>query len=398
MNKKVMIILGIILGIILIRFCMNAFSQNMMKVMMAKRPAPSVLVGEVGEASVIRKFELPARIEAIYHIDVLARIDGYLTKSYFKEGDYVKKGQVIFEIEPEQYALAVRKAQANVNATRADLVYAEKQLYRAAELVKKDYIAKSSYDETLARRDSLRAQLAMNQSLLADANRNYSYTRVKAPVNGKISLISIPVGNYVTVSSGALTTINSSDPIYVQFSIDTKDYQILVNADGGNAKRKTELLINKIKYPHQGVQDFVDNNVDIETGTVRLRATFDNPDGQLIHGDYASVILYSNSPVKVPVVPQVAVLENPQGKYVYKLDEKGIPQLTTITVAEQNGTNWVVKSGLEVGDKIIVDGLQKVVPGNSVKQVSKEEMDKIKAGENNKDKKQNKKNKDEEED
>ena len=298
----------------------------------------------------------------------------------FKEGDYVKAGQVLFLIEPTEYSNAANVAGANVKNLKAQLVYAEKQLARAAELVKKDYIAKAQYDQMLSNRDALKAQLASAQASYNDANRNLSYTRVKSPVDGKVGIINVTVGNYVSPSTGALTTINSTNPIYVTFPLDSNDFQALSSADKSNNKnRKVELLLSGGgKYPTNGVQDFQDNKVDPSTGTVTMRATFQNPDNQLIHGEFVTVKLYSNNPVDVPVAPVTAVLENQAGKYVYKLDENELPQLTYVKTGEQHGENWIITEGLQKGDRIVTEGLQKVIPGKPVKIVTEEEMQKIK--------------------
>lgn len=348
---------------------------------MLNKPAPSVTVQAIGTQKVIRKFEAPGRVVSKYRVDVLARISGYLEKSYFKEGDYVKQGQILFLIEPTEYSNAANVAGANVRNLRAQLVYAEKQLRRAAELVKKDYIAKAQYDQLLSNRDALKAQLASAEASYNDANRNLGYTRVKSPVNGKVGIINVTVGNYVSPTSGALTTINSTNPIYVTFPLDSTDFQVLADADKANNKnRKVELLLSGgAKYPINGVQDFQDNKVDQSTGTVTLRATFQNPNNELIHGEFVTIRLYSNNPVEVPVAPVTAVLENQAGKYVYKLDENNLPQLTYVKTGEQNGNNWIINEGLQKGDRIITEGLQKVIPGKPVKIVTEEEMKKIKS-------------------
>jgi membrane fusion protein (multidrug efflux system) len=347
---------------------------------MKKQPAPSVALHEIGEENIIRSFEAPGRVVSQYRVDVLARISGYLLKSYFKEGDDVKAGQVLFQIEPTEYSNASSVAAADVKNLKAQLDYAEKQLVRADELVKKDYIAKSQYDQILSQRDSLRAQLASAQARYNDANRNLGYTSVKAPVNGKIGIINVTVGNYVTPSVGALTTINSTDPIYVTFPLDSKDFQAIAASDvGANTNRKVELYTaSGQKYQFDGVQDFQDNKVDVTTGTVTLRATFKNPDNQLIHGEFATVKLYANKPTNVPVAPVEAVMENQAGKYVYKIDESNIPQLVYIKTGEQIGNNWLISEGLKKGDKIVIEGLQKVTPGKPVTIVSQEDMKKIK--------------------
>lgn len=382
MKKNIIIFLSVIIVAILIRYGFSTFQAIMQGKAMANKPAPTVTVQEIETRNVIRSFDAPGRVVSKYRVDVMARISGYLLKSYFKEGDTVRAGQTLFLIEPTEYSNASNVAAANVKNLKAQLVYAEKQLARAAELVKKDYIAKAQYDQILSQRDALRAQLASAQASLNDANRNLGYTNVKSPVNGKVGIINVTVGNYVSPTSGALTTINSTNPIYVTFPIESADFQALAVADKSNNKnRKVELIMNGgTKYSKLGVQDFQDNKVDQTTGTVTMRATFDNPNNELIHGEFVTVKLYSNNPVEVPVAPVTAVLENQAGKYVYKLDDKNLPQLVYVKTGEQNGDNWIIKEGLQKGDRIVTEGLQKVIPGKPVTIVTAEEMKKIKNG------------------
>ena len=382
MKKNIIIFLSIIIGAILIRYGVSLSQAIMQGKAMKNKPAPTVTVQEIETKNVIRSFDAPGRVMSKYRVDVMARISGYLLKSYFKEGDTVRAGQTLFLIEPTEYSNASNVAAANVKNLKAQLVYAEKQLARAAELVKKNYIAKAQYDQILSQRDALRAQLASAQASLNDANRNLGYTNVKSPVNGKVGIINVTVGNYVSPTSGALTTINSTNPIYVTFPIESADFQALAVADKSNNKnRKVELILNGgTKYSKLGVQDFQDNKVDQTTGTVTMRATFANPNNELIHGEFVTVKLYSNNPVEVPVAPVTAVLENQAGKYVYKLDDKNLPQLVYVKTGEQNGDNWIIKEGLQKGDRIVTEGLQKVIPGKPVTIVTVEEMKKIKNG------------------
>lgn len=379
MKKKIIIVVLAVLLAIATRFIMSVAGSYMKKNSAKNRPAPNVVVDTISEQDVIQSFDAPGRVVSKYQVSVMARISGYLQKSYFKEGDYVKAGETLFLIEPVEYQNAASVAGANIQNIRAQLAYANKQLARAEELVKQDYIAKSRYDEILANRDALQAQLKAAQSNFNDTNRNLSYTRVKAPVDGRIGIIDVTVGNYVTPSSGSLTTINSTNPIYVTFPLSSEDYASISSIDeNANAKRRVELYFqNGDKYNQDGVQDFLDNKVDQSTGTVTMRATFQNKDNKLLHGEFVNVKLYANHPVKVPVVPIVAVQENQEGKYVYTIDETGMPKLTYIKVQGQSGDKWIVKDGLKAGDRVIVDGILKVTPGTPVKIVSKEEMAKL---------------------
>ena len=377
MKKNIIIIIAIIIAAVIFRYGFNVYDNIRQGRMSKNKKAPEVTVAQIKENEIIRSFEAPGRVVSKYQVNVLARMAGYLQKSYFKEGDFVKAGQTLFLIEPQEFSNAADVAKADVENTRAQLVYAEKQLARAKELVAKDYIAKSQYDNLLAQRDSLKAQLASAEARYNDTNRSLGYTHVKAPVDGRIGIITVTLGNYVTPSSGPLTTINSTDPIYVTFPLDSTDFNALSAADGADHKnRKTEIYFsNGQKYPLIGTQDFHDNKIDQSTGTVTMRATFQNPNNQLLHGEFVTVKLYSNNPEKTPVVPQTAVQENQAGKYVYKLDENDLPQLVYIKIGEQQGTNWIVNEGLKAGDRIVIDGLQKVVPGQPVTVVTEQNKD-----------------------
>ncbi len=381
MKKVIIITLSIVIAAVLARFLTYQFQGFQMAKKMKMAGAPGVTIQTVEARDVIKKFEAPGRIQSVSRIDIVARVSGYLTKSYFKEGDVVKKGQVLFEIEPQEYQLAANKAKANLDNAQAQLVYYEKQLTRAKELVKQDYIAKAKYDEVLAQRDSYRAQVSMYKSAYQDALRNLSYTKVKAPVDGQVGMIKLTVGNYVTAQSGALTTLNSVDPIYVTFPLDAKNYTELLRIDKtASVNRNVDLYFSTgAKYDFSGIQNFHDNNVDPTTGSILMRATFPNPKGMLINGNYATVYIYSKEKENVPVVPQIAVLENPQYKYVYKIDDKGLPQIQQIETFGQDGKDWVVKSGLKAGDKVIVLGIQGVIPSRPVRELTQEEINAIDA-------------------
>lgn len=381
MKKKILLIIIIALFAIGFRFVTSSIGGMMKQKARLNVAPPNVVVQQIEENNVIRTFDAPGRVVSKYQVSIMARISGYLQKSFFKEGDYVKAGETLFLIEPAEYQNASNVAGANIQNIKAQLAYANKQLARAEELVRQDYIAKAKYDEILANRDALKAQLSAAQSNYKDTNRNLSYTRVKAPVDGRIGIIDVTVGNYVTPSSGSLTTINSTNPIYVTFPLSSEDYAAISSIDKkADARRKVELFFqNGDKYELNGVQDFLDNKVDQTTGTVTLRATFQNPNNKLLHGEFVNVRLFANNPVKVPVVPIVAVQENQEGKYVYTIDNKGLPKLTYIKTQGQSGDNWIVKDGLKYGDKVIVEGILKVTPGSPVKIVSKEQMEVIKA-------------------
>lgn len=378
MRRNIFIIVAVVLLLIGGRWFLSNMDNNKAIKARESMRAPMVTVAEVETRNVTRQFQANARVLAKYRVDVLARISGYLTKSYFKEGDYVKAGQVLFEIEPQQYQYAANKARADYDNARSMSDYYNKQLARYKELVAQDYVARSEYDNVLAQYDAYSAQMDSAESAYRDAQRNLGYTKVKSPVDGRVGLIAVTVGNFVSTASGALTTINSANPMYITFPLNSKDYAELVRIDGANVERDVEFFFSTgQKYELKGVQDFHDNKVDETTGTITLRATFPNPKDELLQGDFGRVIIYSKSKDDLPVVPQSATLENQEGLYVYVLDEQNLPKMVYIKTMGQTDDNmWIVSEGVKKGDKILTNGMQKVIPGKPVKIVSSMPQDK----------------------
>ncbi len=369
MRKKIIIIVLVVFALIFGRMIISNYDKIKTAKQRALSKVPAVTVATVGTENVQRQFSATARVAAKYRVDVLARISGYLTKSYFKEGDYVKAGQLLFEIEPQEYQYAADRAKANLANAKSQYSYYQKQLARYQELVKQDYIARSDYDNMLSQRDAYKAQVDSLESAYRDAQRNLSYTHVKSPVNGRVGMISVTEGNYVSMNSGPLTTINSYEPMYVTFPLESQNYAELVRIDKtANINREVEYIFSSgQKYKYKGIQDFHDNKIDESTGTITMRATFPNPDDQLIQGDFGRVILYSKEKDAVPVVPQIATMENQEGRYVYVLDEKDLPRMVYIKTMGEHDGKWLVQSGVKAGDRILTSGLQKVIPGNPVR-------------------------------
>ena len=373
MRKKIIVILAVLSALVFMRMLITQFDKSTTAKQRKASSVPAVTVDTVKTEKVRREFPAAARVVAKYRVDVLARINGYLTHSYFKEGDYVKAGQVLFEIEPQEYAYAAGRAKADLENARSQQVYYDKQLARYKELVENDFVARADYDNVLAQRDAYTAQVASRENAYRDAQRNLGYTKVKSPVDGRVGIIDVTVGNYVSANSRPLTTINSSDPMYITFPIDAKDFAELVRIDGApDANREVDFIFNNgQKYEYTGVQDFHDNKIDESMGTITLRATFPNPKDELLQGGFGRAIVYSNKKDDMPIVPQEATMENQEGMYVYVLDNENLPRMTYIKTMGQINNNWIVYDGVKEGDRILTTGLQKVVPGSKVKIVQK---------------------------
>jgi len=309
------------------------------------------------------------RILAVFHVDVVARIDGYLQAKFFNEGAMVKKGDLLYQIEPYTYAAKVSEASANLRNSQAALKDSAKNLYRAEQLVKEDFISKAEYDDRLALRDKDRASVDSNRAALRQAQINYGYTKIYSPIDGKIGKMYITEGNYVTPSSGSLVTIVSMEPILVDFPLKSKDYLALKKAskvdDLSDISVQITLSDDTI-YSEKGTIDFINNTIDETTGTVTVRAKFHNKEKILVPGDYVSVKITLENPENVILVPQEAVLESADGKYLYTIDEKNIARKKMIEVGNDYRGNWIIKSGVQPGDVVATSGLQYIQPDQEV--------------------------------
>ena len=218
--------------------------------------------------------EATGRVEAKYSVDLVARVPGFLIKKYFTEGDFVKKEQILFQIDPREYQLEVNNSQANVNQYSALLKNAQQELNRANALVKEDLISRSDVDSSLASRNQYRALLDAAKQQLELAKVNLSYTSIKSPIDGRIGKVNITEGNYVTATSGGLVNISSVNPVYVTFSLKSSDFVKLLRAskDLSDVDVKVQFTGGSW-YDKIGRINFVDNKIDIDSGSVTLRAT-----------------------------------------------------------------------------------------------------------------------------
>ena len=377
MKKILIIVSAVILTLILIRFSITKYSEYSRAKSLAMTSTPTVELGEVKEIDIFKSIEIPGRVQSMNKVDLVARIDGYLQKKHFKEGDFVKKGQVLFTIEPTQYLNALNKAKADLQNAKATLYKAERDYNRGSELVKKDFISKSTYDGLYADKMAAAAAVKSASAQLAEAQRNYGYTSIKAPVDGKIGSLQIQEGNYVTVSSGTLATITKTNPIYVKYSVDSKLFEELREKDfipkKGSAPIKVDVILpNGETYPIKGVQDFWDNQISTTTGTIDFRATFNNDDNILIPGDFVKVKVYSNQKNRVLVVPQNIVLQDSRGRYVYTVSNDKTVSQKYFEDGGQYENYWIIKDGLVLNDKYIATNITKLMPKMPVKVAKKE--------------------------
>lgn len=313
--------------------------------------------------------ESTGRVEAKYSIDVIARVSGFLDKKFFKEGDFVKKGQLLFQIDPREYQIEVNNSQASVNQYSALLKNAQQELNRANALIKEDLISHSDVDQSLATRNQNKALLDAARQKLALARVNLSYTSIHSPIDGRIGKVNITEGNYVTATSGPLVNISSTDPVFVSFSLRSQDFVKLLRASNKFKDVKVKVQFeNGLEYGKIGRINFVDNKVDQNSGSVQMRATFENPKGWLVPGDYMKVTLIAPKKVSFMTVPQSCTKGDAMSGYYVWTVENNKSVRKDIKVSDAVNNNWIVDSGLTTKDNVVVAGIQNITSaGQKVK-------------------------------
>ena len=317
--------------------------------------------------------EATGRVEAKYSVDLVARVPGFLIKKYFKEGDFVKKGQLLFQIDPREYQIEVNNSLANVNQYSALLKNAQQELNRANALIKEDLISRSDVDQSLAVRNQNKALYDAARQQLELARVNLGYTSIKSPIDGRIGKVNITEGNYVTATSGPLVNISSVNPVYVTFSLKSDDFVKLLRGSNRFKDAQVKVQFNDgTWYDKIGTVNFVDNKIDKDSGSISLRATFDNSKMWLTPGDYMKVEIVAPKLVKYMTVPQSCTKGDAMsGYYVWAVeDNKAVRK--NIKVSDVINNNWVVDGGLNLDDVIVVSGIQYIASeGQKLKPVQK---------------------------
>ena len=374
MTRKKMAIL--VLLVIIVPIVYNKLAGTVMGLIQrqAMMQPKEVVVNEPQTEEVNISVESTGRVEAKYSVDVIARVSGFLLKKYFKEGDFVKKGQLLFQIDPKEYQLEVNNSQAAVNQYGALLKNAQQELNRANALIKEDLISHSDVDQSLATRNSNRALLDSARQKLELARVNLSYTRIHSPIDGRIGKVKITEGNYVDATSGSLVNISSMNPVYVTFSLRSQDFVKLLKAsDKFKDVQVKAQFDNGVTYDKIGKIDFVDNQIDQNSGSVQMRAVFDNSKGWLVPGDYMKVTFIAPKKVEYMTVPQACAKGDAMSGYYVWTVEDGKAVRKDIKVSDDINNNWVVDSGLDKSDQVIVSGIQNIaMQGQKVKVIDAE--------------------------
>jgi membrane fusion protein (multidrug efflux system) len=335
---------------------------------LAQQPAPAAVpVGTVVAARkpIAKVVDFVGRIQAIERVEIQARITGYLENVQFKEGDTVKDGQPLYQIEKELFQAAVDQAQGALAASQSKKLLTAIQYERAEQLMKSSAGTVTARDQALTADRAADAQILIDQANLDTAKTNLSYTQITSPISGKIGRTAITKGNVVSPQSGTLTTIVSQDPMYVLFPVSER--QLMQARRTGNTDDITGIKV-KVRFPdgstygQVGQINFVDVTVDRATDTVQVRAVFANPSGTLIDGQLVAVNLEAGRPEEQVVVPQAALITDQQGVYVF-IVENGKVAIRRVKTGGPTGEDVVVTEGLSGGEQVIVEGLQTIRAG-----------------------------------
>ncbi len=334
--------------------------------------APLVGVMTVALEDVSPSFEFVGRLEALNAVDIRARIEGFLADRLFSEGQTVEKDQDLFVVERTAYEIALTDARAALASAQAALDSAERQFQRNRSLSERT-VSQAILEDSETARDTARANLLSAQARVSQAELNLAYTNVKSPLRGRIGRAAFAVGSLVGPSSAPLARVVQTDPIRVVFSVSDRSILDLRAAAGASKDELAKGFVPRLRlsngepYAERGEIEFFENEVDVQTGTLAIRALFANPRSILMSGQFVTVVVRRAEPELRPVAPVGSVGQDRGGRFVLLVDEQNRASLQRIRVSRQVGDNWVVEEGLKGGEKLIVQGIQRVSPGALVK-------------------------------
>jgi membrane fusion protein (multidrug efflux system) len=330
-------------------------------------PPPGVTVTPVVKKDVEIQQEWVGSMLGNIDADIRPKVDGFLLKQIYSEGSYVKKGQPLFELDSRQAQASVEQAKGKLELARASLAQAQIDVKRYTPLVAQRAISQAELDKALSMERAAKAEVDANQAVLDNANLNLGWTTVTSPISGIAGISKVGVGDLMTPIT-VMTTISNVEPINVDFSIAEQDYLRLQREKSGRAAGRSLQMIlgDGTVYPHRGRALLVNREVDSRTGTIQVRAEFPNPGNVLRPGQYARIRAVTEVRKGALLIPQRAVAEL-QG--VYQVGLVGPDNKVTVkavNLGPQVAEAWIVESGLQVGDNVIVDGLQRVRNGMTV--------------------------------
>lgn len=332
--------------------------------------APKQVVGvaEVEDIANVQSRRYTGQVVSQAEVNVTPRVSGEILKLGFNDGDYVKKGQMLYMIEKTQYEAAVKQAEASIAEIKANLEYAQSSFDRNERLYEVNAASKDAMENTKSALGALKAAQAAAEAALVTAQEDLKYTTITAAIDGLVGVTNFTAGNYVTPSSGTMITIIQMQPIRVRFAISMGDF---LSGYGSLTSLKANgevslKLADGSEYAQGGKIEFLNNEANMKTDAILVYASFPNADMKLIPGSTVTVTLSKKSAAKMPAVPPSAVMYNASEAYVYVVGEGNKIERRSVELGDMTKTHQLIKSGLKTGEKVVYQGTHKVMPGDEI--------------------------------
>lgn len=344
----------------------------------AQTAPPTVTVSQPLQKEITEWDQFTGQFVAIDFVEIRARVAGYLTEIHFQDGQIVKKGDLLFVIDPRPYEAALASIRAQLSQAEAQVDLAQVQLKRSTELRRRDYETASAYDQRVSDLKVATATVEAAKAAIRSAELNVEFTRITAPLSGRISRRHVSIGNLISGGEGGaatlLTTIVSLDPIYFNFDMSEADYLAYQRATAKGKMRSTRddtvgvslHLTDEKGWPHEGSLNFVENQVDRTSGTIRVRAVFPNPNLLFTAGQFGRIRIPGSEPYQAILIPDAAVVTDQSRKIVLTVNDENVVVPKIIRPGPSYEGLRIVRSGLLPTDKIVINGLMRARPGAKV--------------------------------
>jgi RND family efflux transporter MFP subunit len=357
--------------------CLTAFALGCSGKPPAAPPPPSVTVADVPEREITEWDEFTGRMEAVDVVEIRPRVSGYIKRVTFPEGKEVRKGEVLFEIDPRPYQADLARAEAELERARSAAALAASEVQRAGKLVDVQAISQEEFDTRTSAEAQGGAMVRGAEAAVQTARLNLEWTRVRSPIAGRVSRAEVTAGNLVQAGppdAALLTTVVSMDPIYVYFEGDEQTYLRYAKLARQGTRPSSRDVRNPVYlgladeegFPHKGYMDFVDNQLNPQTGTIRARAVFSNKDRRFTPGLFGRIRLVGSGTYRATVVLDRAIGTDQDKKFVLALKPDSTVEYRAVQLGRLVGGLRVVDSGLTAGDQIVISGLQRVRPGMKI--------------------------------
>ncbi|HUI18447.1 MAG TPA: efflux RND transporter periplasmic adaptor subunit [Alphaproteobacteria bacterium] len=330
-------------------------------------PLPPVVVATVSQQAMPVQYSTIGTVQQYTTVSIKSLVDGQIFKAGFQEGQYVHRGDLLFQIDPRPFQAALQQAQANLERDKAQAVRADLDLKRYTELSKKEWSSQQQFEQARATADGAHASVLADQAAIDQAKLNIEYSQIRSPIEGRTGNMLINVGNLVKANdTAALVMINQTRPIYVAFSIPQQNLPDVRQRMAAETLQIEVTIPGDARAPERGDVTFINNQVDVTTGTIQLKATFPNADDRLVPGQFVNVVMILSTMANALVIPSEAVQMGQRGAYVYVVKPDKTVEQRAVDVGPQQHSTSVITRGLSAGEQVVTDGILRLFPGAKV--------------------------------